>query len=391
MASGITELPASKHGVAIALPTRSEGLILQLASSRAYLPCYLLEPTDQAVVLEKQLQILNPGILIAHESFLGESQLEMYGQIFPHFSKYNEAIPINDVRFPNLRHVLLYSKRETFPIPNVQILLNSLPDFLLKRDYKFKGTPSTNITTTFINKQFQEVTITEHSILNTANAVGSIGSLNEEDIVLTTLPPYRTVGLSLGLGLALTQKVKFVWCSEVFDADATVAALTNEYCTVLISQPDELDIIIDKYDVSQQKQRNKSKQNSLKKIFIITTPGNLHSPQLITRLKERFDKVSITVTFGTDDTSGVITTSQYHHEGGSTHQGKPLPNTEIQIVDSNGKEVPVGTCGELLVKGFNVPTYRDPSMIKQKFLQNGYFQTGVTAKLDNNHNLVITS
>jgi len=124
-------------------------------------------------------------------------------------------------------------------------------------------------------------------------------------------------------------------------------------------------------------------------VFVVASPGNLPTEELLKRIKARL-RVSVLVTFGTNETGGVITTTTFDTPPKTNLVGKPLPHTEIQIVDNRNKTVPLNTEGELIVKGFNVMSgYRnDPSLTSQK-IKNGYLHTGVRAKLDHEKNLVI--
>ncbi|KAI8632316.1 hypothetical protein F5Y19DRAFT_420605 [Xylariaceae sp. FL1651] len=72
--------------------------------------------------------------------------------------------------------------------------------------------------------------------------------------------------------------------------------------------------------------------------------------------------------------------------------GKLLPNTEVKIVDLEGKEVPIGKEGELWVKGPNVFSgyLNRPELHKDTFSADGYFRTGDIGYLDDKGNLYIT-
>jgi len=229
----------------------------------------------------------------------------------------------------------------------------------------------------------KKITLSPHNILNTGYLVGHISGLNEEDILCTTLNIDKAAGLSLGMALALTRNLKLVWASEAFDAQKVSDALASEYCTVLVAQPNELEELVkngicDNYTLS-----------ALKKVIVVSSPGNLPDPEMLRSIKYNL-KVSIFVTFGTNETGGVITTIDSNSNFEQNVVGKPLPHTEIQIVDGEGKSVPINTEGQLVVKGFNITNgFRNDPELTAKKIKNGYLQTGISAKLDANKNLVI--
>ncbi|AZP15357.1 2,3-dihydroxybenzoyl adenylate synthase [Streptomyces aquilus] len=68
----------------------------------------------------------------------------------------------------------------------------------------------------------------------------------------------------------------------------------------------------------------------------------------------------------------------------SEPHGRPLsPDDEVRIVDAEGKGVPEGEPGELLVRGpYTVRGYyRAPDLDARSFTDDGYFRTGVVARL----------
>lgn len=64
--------------------------------------------------------------------------------------------------------------------------------------------------------------------------------------------------------------------------------------------------------------------------------------------------------------------------------GKPLPQVEVRLVDENNLEVPIGTSGEIQVKGANIfQEYWQKPEATQKAFQNGWFCTGDLAVVEN--------
>ncbi|KUN24796.1 2,3-dihydroxybenzoyl adenylate synthase [Streptomyces antibioticus] len=68
----------------------------------------------------------------------------------------------------------------------------------------------------------------------------------------------------------------------------------------------------------------------------------------------------------------------------SEPHGRPLsPDDELRIVDAEGKDVPEGEPGELLVRGPHTVRgyYRSPGLDAQSFTADGYFRTGAVVRL----------
>jgi len=76
-----------------------------------------------------------------------------------------------------------------------------------------------------------------------------------------------------------------------------------------------------------------------------------------------------------------------------THVGRPTcPYTTYKFIDENGKELPLNTPGELVVKGPDIFTgyYNSPEENKSAFTEDGFFKTGDQAKIDESGNITIT-
>jgi len=63
--------------------------------------------------------------------------------------------------------------------------------------------------------------------------------------------------------------------------------------------------------------------------------------------------------------------------------GRPAPWVEVKIFDDSGKEVPVGSAGEVVVKSWVVTDgyFKDPGLTMET-LKNGWFHTGDLGKFD---------
>jgi acyl-CoA synthetase (AMP-forming)/AMP-acid ligase II len=71
--------------------------------------------------------------------------------------------------------------------------------------------------------------------------------------------------------------------------------------------------------------------------------------------------------------------------------GKPLPGSVVRILNADGLEAPVGTDGEVVVRGpEQFVGYRDPALNDDAFTPDGWFRTGDLGHLDREGRLTIT-
>lgn len=73
-------------------------------------------------------------------------------------------------------------------------------------------------------------------------------------------------------------------------------------------------------------------------------------------------------------------------------QGRPMsPDDEIKVVDDEGKEVPKGEVGELIVRGpYTIRGYyRSPERNKESFTDDGFYKTGDLVRMHPSGNLIV--
>jgi long-chain acyl-CoA synthetase len=88
--------------------------------------------------------------------------------------------------------------------------------------------------------------------------------------------------------------------------------------------------------------------------------------------------------YGLSETSPSVTCTPVTTTAYSGSIGMPLPSTEVRILDDDGHEVPVGTPGELAVRGPQVMSgywQRDDETAKV-MTADGFFRTGDIATMD---------
>jgi acyl-CoA synthetase (AMP-forming)/AMP-acid ligase II len=92
-------------------------------------------------------------------------------------------------------------------------------------------------------------------------------------------------------------------------------------------------------------------------------------------------------TFGMTETAGTVTTSRLDDPLAERigRLGRPLPGLEVRIVDpDSGAEVPAGTRGEVLVRGYSTleSYYKDAEKSAQALDADGWFHTGDIGSID---------
>jgi long-chain acyl-CoA synthetase len=101
---------------------------------------------------------------------------------------------------------------------------------------------------------------------------------------------------------------------------------------------------------------------------------------------EQWEKVvgsKIAEGYGLSETSPMVTVNPSQGEIRLGTIGIPAPDTDVRIVDDNGKVLPPGEAGELLVKGPQVMQgYWNRPDETEKVMKDGWFSTGDMAVID---------
>ena len=106
-------------------------------------------------------------------------------------------------------------------------------------------------------------------------------------------------------------------------------------------------------------------------------------------LKETFDEFrnrtghTILERYGMTE-GGMFTSNPYDGDRRGGTVGFPLPGMSVRITDDEGKRLPTGEIGNILVKGANVFVgyWKMPEKTKEEFTADGFFKTGDMGRID---------
>jgi fatty-acyl-CoA synthase len=123
--------------------------------------------------------------------------------------------------------------------------------------------------------------------------------------------------------------------------------------------------------------------------------GSLCPIELMRRVIRDMHCAELTICYGLTEASPVITqtTTDDTLERKVTTVGRPLPHTEVKIVDiKNGELVPLGENGELCTRGYLVMNgyHNNPEATKATIEPDGWLHTGDLASMDDQGYVKIT-
>ncbi len=225
------------------------------------------------------------------------------------------------------------------------------------------------------------VMLTHHNLLN--NGVGMAMGLKatERDRICAPVPLYHCFGSVIGSMVSLSSGATLILPSAQFDARATLEAVHAERATALYGVPTMFIAQLthpefDRFDLT-----------SLRTGVMAGAPCPIETMR---RVVERMHVPELTIVYGQTETSPGLTMSAADDplELRVTTVGKPLPNTEIRIIDPRtGAHLPIGEQGELCARGYMVMKGYDQDQAATDAVidSEGWLHTGDLAAMRPDH------
>jgi fatty-acyl-CoA synthase len=207
------------------------------------------------------------------------------------------------------------------------------------------------------------------------NAVNAthMHDLTSEDVVLTILPMFHVGGLDIQTLPALHAGATVVIHSR-FETAAFFDALNQDDITLTLLVPTIMHALINdpRWETAD-----------LSRLRMICIGSTIVPEQQVREVGAR--GVPLVQVYGSTETAPIaayMPVQQTTERPAST--GKPALHCEIRLVDEDGRDVPVGEKGEILVRGPNVMSeyWNDPEATSAAFT-DGWFHTEDIAHCDN--------
>lgn len=210
------------------------------------------------------------------------------------------------------------------------------------------------------------------AVLSHANLLASnlqtiaLLGLSEADCSLVALPLFHVAAIDSTLAVMHAGGANVVM--PRFDAGEAVRLIDSHRVTYVTSFPPVLTNLLDAAE------KVGSKLPSLKHV------AGLEAPDAIARLHKE-TSAQFWTGFGQTETSGFVTLQRVADHPGSA--GKVAPLCRVKLVDDYDREVPVGTPGEIVVRGPVVfqGYYAQPDVTAHTF-RGGWHHTGDVGRFD---------
>jgi len=212
----------------------------------------------------------------------------------------------------------------------------------------------------------------------------TVVGLRTGDRYLIVNPFFHTFGLKAGIISCLVKGATIV-PQAVFDVPAVMRRIVAERITMLPGPPTIYQTILDHplldtFDLSS--------------LRVAVTGAAPVSVELVRRMREDLRFETVVTGYGLTETTGIVSMCRHDDPADviAHTSGRAIPDVQVRLVDNDGGDVPVGTPGEVLVRGYNVMAgyFGDDEATAATIDSDGWLRTGDIAVQDDAGNLTIT-
>lgn len=219
-------------------------------------------------------------------------------------------------------------------------------------------------------------TLHHRGVVNNTRLYADRFGLPVGGVQISAMPLFHTAGCVLSVMGALAVRGTLV-LPPAFDPALVLTLLEEEGAEALLGVPTMLLALLE---------NGRFGCTDLSRLRRVMSGGAVVPPDLVRRAETEMGAV-VNVAFAQTEASPVITQTAPGDalKDRTDTLGRPLPHTEVRIVDpARGGVLPVGVVGELVTRGYHVMTgyHNDPAGTAAAIDDDGWLHTGDLASMD---------
>lgn len=198
--------------------------------------------------------------------------------------------------------------------------------------------------------------------------------VGENDIIVTALPLYHIFSLTANCLTFLKVGAKNILITNPRDTNRFIDEIKNSGFTAFTGVNTLYNLLLN---------HPRFKEIDFSKLKLSLSGGMALQKSVSLRWSET-TKSRVLEAYGLTETSPAVTINPMYLVGYNGSIGLPLPSTDVSIRDDDGKEVAIGSSGELCIKGPQVMTgyWNRPDETKLVFTEDGFLKTGDIGRMD---------
>lgn len=208
--------------------------------------------------------------------------------------------------------------------------------------------------------------------------------MTENDRYLVVNPFFHSFGYKAGW-LSCIIKGAAIFPLAVYNPKDVLERIERDKITVMPGAPTIFQTLLSHPDLTK---------HDISSLRVATTGATTIPVDLIRAMQEDLGIDDVFSAYGLTESTGVVSLCQKgdDFETIATTCGRPLPGTELRLVDDEGQDVGAGEEGEIWVRGFNVMQgYLDmPEATADAITADGWLKTGDIGTQDANGYIKIT-
>jgi long-chain acyl-CoA synthetase len=185
--------------------------------------------------------------------------------------------------------------------------------------------------------------LTHHNLLSNVASISQILQVREEDVILTVLPLFHAFAATACMLLALHQGAAIAAVPR-FSPEEVGRIIQATRATIFMGVPSMYALFAN---------LPPDKQPDLSSLRLCISGGAALPVEIMQRFEERYG-LPIYEGDGPTECSPVTCVNPIGGRRKPGSVGLPIPGVEMKIVDDEGRELPVGEVGEIVVRGENV-------------------------------------
>jgi long-chain acyl-CoA synthetase len=215
--------------------------------------------------------------------------------------------------------------------------------------------------------------LTHDNLLNNCRAMAGFADIDENEVLLGALPLFHSFGQTCTMNCAVAAGATVTMLPR-FDPEKALEIIERDGVTIFQGVPTMYNAML---------HANRADSADVSALTRCMSGGAAIPVELIRGFEEKFGAM-ILEGYGLSETSPVASFNHPDRERKAGSIGTPIEGVEMQVWDDDGREVPQGEVGEIVIRGHNIMKgyLNRPEATAEAIDAEGWFRSGDMARMD---------